>query len=187
MERIHASRIAQAKWRGRFTKGASWFELMVVLTAACIIGFFFLDRVLLYQEMAEKTAVETSILTIRTSLRYRLAHLLIHHQESDIGELIGVNPILLLDKPPPGYIGEIGQVRWDRIPPGSWYFDVGKKELVYRVKNTKHFLSGSGEQQKIRLCVTTLSKQPVKDTKFNNRPIITEGISLILIERYVWF
>jgi len=120
---------------------------------------------------------------MRTSLRYRVADMLIHNKDREIAGLVGANPVRWLTAPPPNYLGEIAQPRGDRITPGNWYFDVGKKELIYRVKNTKHFMARPGEQQQLRFRVAALQKR----TPVGDGPPIVEGLSLILIEQYVWF
>jgi hypothetical protein len=164
-------------------KGFSRFEFFIVLIVASITGYVFFDRALFYQEMAEKIAAETVVLNIRTSLRYRIADQLIHHKEQEMAGLIGANPMTILDIRPPNYVGEFGQPRWDIIPPGSWYFDTGKKELVYRPKSFSHFATTPGVLPGLRFHIST--SDTVRHT--DSRSPIIEGVSLILIEQYMWF
>lgn len=145
----------------RGDKGFTLFELFVAAIVLGVLALFLLDRVLTYQEMAEKTAVEMTIMNMRTGLRYQVAEFMVHNQDNEIAGLVGENPVKWLDPPPPNYIGELKSPRWDEIPPGNWYFDPGTRELCYRIKRKRNFVPGKSGKQGLCLRVTPLSRNGV--------------------------
>ncbi len=162
--------------------GFSLFELMVVIAVVSGVIFFVFDRVFIYQELAEKTAVEITVLHIRNSLRYRTAEMLLRGQDKEIVSLVGGNAIRWLEAPPPGYLGELKMVRWNEVPRGSWYFDLDKGEIVYCVDRGRHFATESNGNKMLRFRVTALFHKPDGD----KTAVLAEGIELMLLEKYHW-
>lgn len=180
---IHGANVISVNRKFARLRGFSLFELMVVVIVVGIVGLIFFSRVLVYQEIAEKTAVEITVMHLRSSLRYRTAELMLQHKEKEIINLVGGNPMQWVEMPPPGYIGELKQVQWDRIAPGSWYFDRDKGEIVYRVRRGAHFNPGSAAPQKLHFRIVASSKQLSTD----GSTAYVEGAHLQLLESYEWF
>jgi hypothetical protein len=164
-------------------KGASLFEFLVATLVLSLLSLFFFDRLLTYQELAEKTTVEVTAINMRAGLRYRVAELLLHQQDREVANLVGGNPIKWLELPPPNYLGELSAPKWEEIPPGSWYFDVKKGEVLYRLKRARHFVPNSSGQQELRFRVTASFRKAAEDSTV----MIAEGVTLILVEPYQWF
>ncbi len=110
-------------------RGFSLLEFCIVVVVLSVVLVCFFDRVQMYQEMAEKTAAEVTAVNMRTGLRYRVAEMLLHHQEREIGGLVGSNPIKWLDLPLQNYAGEFGPDQSAQVAPGSWYFNLDKGEM----------------------------------------------------------
>lgn len=153
-------------------RGFTLFELLVVAVMLGILALFLLDRVLTYQEMAEKATTEMTIMNMRTGLRYQIAELLVSNQENKMAGLVGENPVKWLERAPPNYLGELKKPNWDEIPPGSWYFDLSRRELCYRVNGHRNFVSSQSGKQAVCLRVTALSGGWAR---------------LTLVEQYRWF
>lgn len=163
--------------------GFTVFELSVVAMVLSILALFLLDRVLTYQELAEKTAVEMTVMNMRTGLRYKVAEYLVNNQESEMARLVGENSVMWLDHPPPNYLGELRKPRWDEIPPGNWYFDLSARELCYRVSKNRNFVSGQSGKQALCLHVTALARRG----KTDGSVMQVQGVTLSLVEQYRWF
>ena len=81
------------------------------------------------KEITEKVVVETTIVNIRSGLRFRIAELLLAGAGGQQATLAGSNPINYAERPPPGYLGELRKP--GKLPPGSWYYEQDRAELVY--------------------------------------------------------
>ena len=168
------------KWK---QSGFTLLEFTVVSIVVALLSLFFFDRALSYQETGEKTAVETTAINMRAGLRYRVTELLLLHRDREIAALIGGNPVKWLDTPPAKYLGELNDPRWEDIPPGSWYFDTKRGEILYRVKRARHFVAGPSQRQALRFRVTGILKAAASDPSI----LLAEGVTLSLVEQYKWF
>lgn len=106
-------------------------EFMVFVVTAGILAGILLDRMLDYQEYAEKTAMDITVLNMRSGLRLRLSELMMQDRMGEAGKLLEENPIRWLETPPPNYRGTLHDVKPGDVSPGNWYFDAGRKDLVY--------------------------------------------------------
>ncbi len=165
-------------------RGFSLLEFCVVLVVVSAVLVFFFDRVQMYQELAEKTAAELTAQNLRTSVRFRVAEMLLRHQERDIGGLVGGNPTKWLDLPLSNYAGEFRQDQLGQVAPESWYFDLDKGEIRYRIKRQRYFAANpNGAPAELRFRVTASSRKEGADGSVS----LAEGVSLTLMEQYKWF
>ena len=139
-----AGRARAAAASGQGQRGFSLLEFCVVAVVVGMLLAVFFDRVLMYQELAEKAAAEVTVIRMRTGLRYRVAELLLQRQEREVAGLVGSNPVKWLDLPLSNYAGEFSAAQLDKVPPGSWYFDLGKGEIRYRIQRRRYFVPGPG-------------------------------------------
>jgi len=112
-------------------RGEVRLEFLVFVITAGILAGILLDRMLDYQEYAEKTAMDLTVLNMRSGLRLRLAELMMQDRMGEAGKLLDENPIKWLETPPPNYRGSLRDVKPGDISPGNWYFDAARKDLVY--------------------------------------------------------
>ncbi len=119
--------------------GMSQIELAVVLALVAAISGALLSALVYFEELGEKTAVDLTIRNIRTGIRLEMARQIAGGASPDMHGLIASNPIVWLERPPPGFRGvlEAGDAR--RLEAGGWYFDAGRRELVYKPRLTFHF------------------------------------------------
>jgi type II secretory pathway pseudopilin PulG len=161
--------------------GYSMLELAVVVSVLLILGLIFLNRVLIYQEWAEKTAAEATALNLRTAVRYRAMENLLRRQAP--GKLVGSNPIQLVELPLQNYAGEFRDVQKQQIEPGNWFYDLDKSEICYRIRRRDHFVPGPRGRPDLCYRVTALASRAGPDGTM----IEAEGVSLSLVEKYSWF
>lgn len=119
-------------------RGLSLIEITVVI---CLVAVFIgigLDRLLRYQELGERTAMEQNLAAINTALTMRFATLVITGRGSEIEKEAGANPIHLLARPPENYLGALYAPTPQSLPPRSWYFDRESGDLVYVPGRTRY-------------------------------------------------
>jgi prepilin-type N-terminal cleavage/methylation domain-containing protein len=132
------------------------FTLLELVVVACLVGIFAtvaLDRLLRYQEVAEKTAMEATIGAIRSAQTLQLASRILHGGLASVPGMEEQNPIDWLAQPPAAYLGTLQDPSVAEIPKGSWYFDLKNKELVYRPQHTRYLLPGPDGTDRIRFKV----------------------------------
>lgn len=166
----------------RIQRGFTIFELVVVIAIASVMVTILLNRLWYYQEVAEKTAMEMTLMNMRSGLRLRIADLMMQDRMSEAAQLTQENPITWLETLPLNYRGQMAGLNPTAMIPGSWYFDAGRQELVYQVQHDRFFKSG--EENTIRFHVTAV-KHPRQDGNSIVRKV--EGITLTSVTQYHWF
>ncbi|MBW8079196.1 MAG: prepilin-type N-terminal cleavage/methylation domain-containing protein, partial [Gallionella sp.] len=87
-------------------RGFTLFELVVVIIIIAILAGLFLNRVMFYQELAEKTAMEQVAGTVQSALTMQYGKILTRGQASDIPAMAIDNPMHWLQRKPRNYAGE---------------------------------------------------------------------------------
>ena len=163
--------------------GASFVEFAVSMALMGIFVGVLLERALYYQEYAEKTAMESTAQNIRTGLRYKVADLILANRVSEIATLADENPMNWLAERPPNYLGELDSAPMDE-PKGQWYFDKGKRELVYAVNNRRHFSPSSYRDFSVRYRAMRVSAGAVTDS---SPGFAGTWVSFVPVIEYGWF
>jgi type II secretory pathway pseudopilin PulG len=157
--------------------GFTRYELTVVIIIFSVLTAVLLNRLQYYQEYAERTAVDVTVRNIRNGLRLQVADLMMQDRMSETAKLLKQNPITWLEQPPLNYIGELYAPRDNAIPPGSWYFDLAERHLIYLPSTSGFFDYPLKRNQLIRYRVTALSHLHQK----RNAVAKIEGLTLVLI------
>ena len=168
---------------------AGRFTLLELLVTALVIGILaavFLNRVLFYQEQAEKIVMEATARNIRTSLHIRLADMMIHNRQSEIPLLAGENPINWLATEPGNYLGEYDGPKPEEMQASGWYFDVKEKTLVYLPDMAEHFQPDPAGRKRVRYRVVPGHGRD-KENGAGADIGMVEDVVLELREPYRWF
>ncbi len=120
-------------------RGFTLFELAVSVIIVGLLTSLLLVRLHSYQRDAKQVAVQRLVGTLRTALSVKTSQLFVAKREHELREVIDQNPMSWLVKPPDNYLGEYYSPEGDALPDDSWYFDRGKKELVYIESKVKTF------------------------------------------------
>jgi hypothetical protein len=155
--------------------GLTVFEAAVALGVIAVFACFLLTALLRAQEMAERTAVQMTVMNLRSALRLQMAHYVINGQEAELTTLVGANPIRWTD-PPPGYLGELADVKESETKPGSWYFDSGRRELVYSPNLDSALARSPSGSQTLRWRI-----------RAGTQSGMLRGINLVATEQISWF
>jgi prepilin-type N-terminal cleavage/methylation domain-containing protein len=112
-------------------RGFTLIELMVVVCVVALLFGVALDRLLRYQELGERVAMEQNIAAINVALNMKFAALVVAGRPAAIEKEVGANPVDLLARPPENYLGALFAPAPDTVPPRSWYYDQKSGDLVY--------------------------------------------------------
>lgn len=167
-------------------KKQTGFTLLELAVAGIVIGILatiLLNRMQRYQEIAEKTVMEATVVNMRSGLRLRVAELMMQDRMDEMGSLSRENPIAWLEAPPPNYLGQLAQPEQHAIPPGNWYFDQGRQELVYLPDRGRYFKPGPDREKAIRFHVTAVTR---KQGEGDNARTRVEGVTLAPVKPYDW-
>ncbi len=166
------------------------FEVVASLMLVAVLFGVLVERLLYYEEYAEKTVVELTITNMRTSLMLRKAELMVAVAQGTATRALADNPVTWLPVPLPNYAGEFAGMASASIGTGVWYFDTTRRELAYRPKLTRHFAPAADGSREVRIkAVRRLAGQ-------TDRPVGAaggtanapwQGTALVLASPYAWF
>jgi type II secretory pathway pseudopilin PulG len=161
-------------------RGYTLFELVVAFVLVSTLAAVLLNRLVYYQEMAEKAAMESLVRVIKTGLQIRLAELIIGNRQGEAGTLEGENPMQWLEAPPANY----GGAYFETPAIGQWYFDARERQLVYVVNTGNRLdLATTADAKQIRF-----RAQLLKD-RLNVGGAVVEsvtGVTLTAVTPYRW-
>jgi prepilin-type N-terminal cleavage/methylation domain-containing protein len=129
------------------------FTLIELITVICVIAVTFgvaLERMLRYQEMAERAVVEQTIGAINSALTMRFAGYVTAGNADAVKSEAGRNPVELLSRPPQNYLGELYAPENSTLERQSWYFDRQSRELVYLPQRRRYLSAEGGPPEKLR-------------------------------------
>jgi len=121
-------------------RGFTLIELLIVISIVAILFAVALGRLLKYQEMGERAAVEQNVAAMNTAVNMKFAAYVVRGRPAAIQNEVGKNPISLLARPPENYLGELYSPDIKSLPRSSWYFDRASRDLIY-LPNRRRYLS----------------------------------------------
>jgi prepilin-type N-terminal cleavage/methylation domain-containing protein len=172
---------------GRRAQGFTLFELVVVIIIISTLAAVLLDRVLFYQEAAEKVAMEQMAGTLRSALHLQIADRLVKGKTRELPLLAEDNPMDWLAEQPPNYVGVRFNPKPGDVPKGDWYFDLKDKELVYIVARGSHFTPDKAGRKEVRYKVRLVYSREAQVNQGSADEKEINGVILALAEPYQWF
>ncbi len=164
-------------------KGYTLLEFWVVAIVFGILAAILLDRLLFYQEAAEKARMESTVATLKGALRLKIVALMVQGRTPECARLAQQNPMDWLESKPVDYLGE-----FRGAPPESdlrgWYYEGAAHVLVYRVNNGRLFVPDSRGQRQVRFGITQLPGD-LRDSRDACVFLINAPI-LMPVEPYRW-
>lgn len=122
-------------------RGTGGFTLIELIVAICVVALLFavaLDRLMRFQELGERTAMEQNIAAINVALTMKFAALVASGHSRAIEKELGANPVDNLARPPENYLGALFMPSAELLPARSWYFDRASGDLVYVPGRTRY-------------------------------------------------
>jgi general secretion pathway protein G len=167
-------------------RGFTLIELIVVIAIVAVIAGVFLDRVLYYQEQAEKTAMEGVAASMQSALTMQYAQIVTRGQPSDVPALAYANPMDWLQRKPPNYAGEFYDPEPAAVEPGNWVFDLKTRDLVYVPNRANYFKPGKDGWKWARFHVVLDYERPLHPS-MRHEPAGLTGVVFEPVEPYAWF
>lgn len=165
--------------------GFTLFELIIVIILVAVFAGILLGRFQMYQEAAEKAAMEQTAGAIRSALNIQLAALIARGRTEDIPRLAALNPVTLLAEKQRNYAGEYYDTAGSDIPPGSWYYDLKNRQLVYLVDRGAHFVPDKDGRKWVRYRVGLVYNNALSGAG-NAADREIAGIAFREVEPYTW-
>ncbi|HJW54179.1 MAG TPA: type II secretion system protein [Burkholderiaceae bacterium] len=164
--------------------GFSLIELVVVIAIVATLAAGLLNRVQLYQEQAEKVAMEQTVGAIQSALYLQGATLIAKGKVSEMPTLARQNPMAWLAQKPKNYLGEFFAPKPQDVESGYWYFDLQSGNLIYSVRNDAHFRTEKSQRNQILYHVQLITGAQDRDRASDNT---IEGVTLDPVVPYKWF
>lgn len=165
--------------------GFTLFELIVVVCIVSIMAGLLLNRLEVYKEAAEKAAMQQTAAAIKSALQMRVASYMISGRDKEIENLRNENPVNWLQEGPADYAGEFYADAYARVRPGSWYFDLTRRELIYVINLGANFKPGPDGRKWVRYRVT-IGYEELPVTGAPPRKVLS-AVRFAPVQPYVWF
>lgn len=158
----------------RSQRGFTLIELIVVIIIVVVLAGIFLTRIPLYQEQAEKAAMQQVEGAIQSALVMRYGALMTRGaaNEKELSILATDNPVTWLQKMPPNYKGEYYDPSPRSIESGNWMFDLKTRELIYVIDHADYFEAGKDGKKWIRFHVH-LKSEPMLGRPEAGKELVT--------------
>ena len=98
---------------------------------AALLIVFLAERVLAYMELAERSAMERTVIGVNSGINVRLAQEMLQGRLIDVQGALARNPFDLAGLNQPNFLGEQDLPNLGSLPTRSWVYDRTRRELVY--------------------------------------------------------
>lgn len=167
--------------------GSKLFEFVIALILLGILSMMVLEYMLHYIEVAEKSAMETTVMYLRSALRLRLAEALAAENAAEAISLTRDNPMDWLQDKPYNYAGTFDAPPPGFIMEGKWYFDTKSRELVYLVEYGREFVPDQDGLKRARFHIIAPSlEKAIKENRVISVSEIVREVSLTKVKPYTW-
>ncbi len=156
------------------SKGFTLIEFIIVIIIIVVLAGLFLVRIPLYQEQAEKAAMQQVEGALQSALVLRYGSLMTRGAagNKELSILATDNPVTWLQKMPPNYMGEYYDPTPRTVAPGNWMFDLKSRELIYVLNQSDNFTPGPDGNKWIRFHVK-LGYEPMLGKPESGKELVT--------------
>jgi hypothetical protein len=114
-------------WRRRLSR----LELAIYASVIAVILAVFLERLLYYMEVAERTVMEATVSNVNSALDVRWLYGNLGSETVQKGTIAAANPFELAGMSPGNFAGEVNSPILADFRRGQWVFDRSQRELIY--------------------------------------------------------
>ena len=114
-------------WRRNLTR----LEIGIYAAVVGVVLAVFLERVLYYMELAERTAMEVTVSNVNSAINIRRAFGMLAPRGTKDPSAPPRNPFALAEMSPANFIGEVDLPDLANLERGQWVFDRTRRELIY--------------------------------------------------------
>jgi prepilin-type N-terminal cleavage/methylation domain-containing protein len=166
------------------SKGFTLVELLVVISIVGILASMLFSRVMFYQEMAEKAAMQQVEGALKSALVLQYGHRMALGMGPGVNEISTENPLDWLAQKPANYAGERKVIKFAEIEPGNWAFELSTHELIYVPNHAEYFVPAKDGAQWIRFR-TRFSYENIPGSRGKGLQVLT-GVTFAPVEPYQW-
>lgn len=174
---------SHAALKGQGNAGFSLVELSAALVIIAILAAVALHKLAPIQADAERTALENTLGILRSALGINVASYLAKADLRGVQDLVGSNPMELLNEPPKNYLGVLDEN--SSVGDGAWYFDRKRSELVYRVRHAEVFRGSPGQPAEARFAVRSVYEDRNRNGRYDAGDLFF-GVRLEAMTPYHW-
>lgn len=139
-------------------RGASRFELLVVLVIALVLLAGLLHRLREVQMAVERTAVISVLDTIRAGVWLEAAARIGTEGDGALARLETENPFPALHGAVPAYAGVIAG-DYGNLQIGGWYFDAERKKILYRPRYSENFFTNEITSESVEFTIDAVYRE----------------------------
>jgi general secretion pathway protein G len=170
----------------RGERGFSLLELLIVIVIVSVLLVVSIDKLLLLRFEAERATVQTVIGALRSGLYIEFAAAAARGEIKRMDTARGSNPMAYIAEKPDGYIGEFYGPDPAVFEPGTWYFDLRDRALVYLVRFPQQFVTPLSGPPRLRLMVEPDYDDLDRNGRFDPGRDPVRGLKLVPLEPFLW-
>jgi hypothetical protein len=106
----------------------------------------FLERMLYYMELAERTAMEVTVSHVNSGIAITLAYVILGGDQARQAEVLKQNPFRLANMAPTNFWGDANRPELGAYEKGGWIFDSSRSELVYLPRLTRGLKTAEADE-----------------------------------------
>lgn len=167
-------------------RGFSLLELLIVIVIVSVLLVVAIDRLLVLRFEAERATVQTVIGAMRSALYIEFAAAAARGEIGRMDRAHGSNPITHLAEKPEAYAGEFYGPDPVVFEPGTWYFDLRDRALVYLVRFPQQFVTPLAGPPRLRLMVEPDYEDLDRNGRFDAGRDPVRGLKLVPLEPFFW-
>jgi prepilin-type N-terminal cleavage/methylation domain-containing protein len=170
----------------RGERGFSLLELLIVIVIISVLLVVAIDRLLMLRFEAERATVQTVLGALRSALYIEFAAAAAKGEIKRMDTARGSNPMLHLAEKPEGYAGEFYGPDPKVFEPGTWYFDLRDRTLVYVVRFPQQFVTPLAGPPRLRVVVEPDYDDADRNGRFDPGRDPVRGLKLVPLEPFFW-
>ena len=167
-------------------RGFSLLELLIAIVILSVLLVVAVDRLLVLRFEAERAGVQTVIGAMRSALYIEFAAAAARGEISRMDKARGSNPMAYLAEKPEAYVGEFYGPDPKVFEPGTWYFDLRDRALVYLVRFPQQFATPLAGPPRLRLMVEPDYEDLDRNGRFDAGRDPVRGLKLAPLEPFHW-